>query len=263
MTKPLNREKIQSGLSNRIIGRKLGLFQEIDSTNQRAVELAKKGEKEGAVIIAETQSKGRGRMGRPWLSPPGGMYLSLILRPKISPEDSSLIVFLTAVAVAESLKAQSLSPTIKWPNDILIDSKKICGILTEMKIKEDKIDYLVVGIGININTDLSLLPQEIREKSTSLKEILKKDIDRNGFIKTLLISLEKWYLEFINKGKEKIFKEWRSYANIMGRRVRIDEPNRSIEGRVVKIKENGALVLKANEKTEEITGGDLTFLDRL
>lgn len=227
------------------------------------MELAKKGEKEGAVIIAETQTRGRGRRGRSWLSPPGGIYLSLILRPKIPPLDSSLIVFLSAVAVAESLKAQGLSPTIKWPNDVLLRNKKVCGILTEMKTKEDKIDYLVAGIGINVNTDLSLLAKEIREKSTSLKEILKKDIDRNGFIKTLLISLEKWYLEFINKGKEKIFKEWQGYANIMGRQVRIDEPNRSIEGRVINIKENGALVLKANEKTEEITGGDLTFLDRL
>lgn len=260
----LIKKDIQRGLSTEVIGKKIVVYKEVDSTNRRAIELAEKGEDEGTVIISETQSKGRGRLGRSWLSPLGvGIYLSIILRPKIPPKESFLIVFLTGIAVIESIKkVTSLSPTLKWPNDILVNDKKIGGILIEMKSKKDKIDYLVDGIGVNVNTDTSLFPKEIQEKSTSLKKVIGKDIDRNRLIKKILYFFEKWYLEYINKGKDKILREYHKYANIMGRLVRVNELKRSIEGTVIGINENGLLLLKVNNKIEKISSGDITFIDK-
>ena len=260
----LIKKDIQCGLSTKIIGKKIIVYQEVDSTNSKAIKLAEKGEDEGTVIIAETQSKGRGRLGRFWLSPLGvGIYLSIILRPKILPKDSFSIVFLTGIAVAESIKkVTSLSPTLKWPNDILVNDKKIGGILIETKSKKERIDYLVDGIGVNVNTDTSLFPKEIQKKSTSLKKIMGKDIDRNRLIKTLLHSFEKWYFQYIQEGKKKILKEWNKYTNMTGRKIRADISNRSIKGTVIGISENGLLLLKVKNKIEKITGGDITFIDK-
>lgn len=264
MSLHLNKKEIQKNLKTELIGRKIILFDELKSTNSEAARLAQQGEEEGTIIIADTQTEGRGRLGRYWLSPKGtGIYLSIILRPTISPQDSLFIVFLTAVAAVESIRTEtSLPAMIKWPNDILIDHKKTGGILIEMRTGKQKIDYLVNGIGINVNTDTSAFPKTIHEKSTSLKKALGKEIDRNRLIKVFLELFEKWYLTFTTKGKKEIREKWLEYTDIIGKEIDAEISKRPVRGTVINIDEYGSLLLQTNGKIEKTTGGDIALMNK-
>lgn len=263
MSQSIDKREILSGLGTKIIGKKILLFKETDSTNSQAVQLAENGEKEGTVVIAEAQSSGRGRQGRTWFSPPGmGIYLSMILRPNIQPRDAFVVILLFTIAAVETIRNEtSLDARIKWPNDILIKGKKAGGILIEMRTRKKKIDYLVSGIGINVNTCLSAFPEEVAVKTTSLKEITKKDVDRNRLIRQLLKSFEQEYFQFLEKGKELVIKKWLAHTDMIGKEVTIDMTDRSVEGKVIGIDENGSLLLKAKDKTEKITAGDIRVIE--
>lgn len=253
-------QEIQRGLSTNYIGKEIYYFPELKSTNIIAKEKAlhrAEGIDEGTLIIAERQSAGKGRLGREWFSPAGGIWLSIILYPQLSPSYISRITLMTAVAVVKAIKVCTrIESQIKWPNDILIDEKKVCGILTEMSAELDMINWVVVGIGINVNIDIRDFPKDIQENTISLKEISGKKISRVKLVQTFLQEFEKYYESLKRREFSSILKEWKLYSHTLGKKIRVDIGEKIITGEVIDINESGALILKKEdgELVEIISG---------
>ncbi|HAJ32681.1 MAG TPA: biotin--[acetyl-CoA-carboxylase] ligase [Candidatus Atribacteria bacterium] len=253
-------QEIQRGLFTDYIGKKIYYFPELKSTNIIAKEKAlhrAEGINEGTLIIAERQSAGKGRLGREWFSPVGGIWLSIILYPQLPPSYIPRITLMTAVAVVKAIKmCTQIRPQIKWPNDILINEKKVCGILTEMSAELDIINWLVVGIGINVNIDHRKFPEDIQENTISLKEVLGKEVLRVKLGQTFLQEFEKYYESLKRREFSSILKEWKLYSYTLGRKIRVDMGERIITGEAVNINEEGVLILKKEdgELVEIISG---------
>jgi len=253
--------KVKKNLRTKFLARTVLYFRKLPSTNETAKQLAAIGTKEGTVVIAEIQTHGRGRLKRKWISPNGGIWLSIILRPKTETKHAPKLTLMVSVAVAKTINKLFLLKTeIKWPNDVLINHKKVCGILTEATTKDKKLDFVVVGIGINADFNLSALPAHIRKSSTTLKEELKKEIDRETLLCKLLEEVELYYNLF-TKGKfDKILKEWRTLASFLGSHVVVTDEEK-IEGWATDIDEDGALHVKLKDQTtRKMTSGDLTII---
>ncbi|MBU1036075.1 biotin--[acetyl-CoA-carboxylase] ligase [bacterium] len=244
-------QEIQRGLSTNYIGKEIFYFPELKSTNIMAKEKALHragGIDEGTLIIAERQSAGKGRLGREWFSPVGGIWLSIILYPKLSPSYISRITLMTAVAVVKAIKiCTQIESQIKWPNDILINEKKVCGILTEMSAELDIINWVVVGIGINVNIDHRDFPEDIQENTISLKEILGKEVLRVKLVQTFLQGFEKYYESLKRREFSSILKEWKLYSHTLGKKIKVDMGERIITGEAMDINESGALILKKED----------------
>jgi len=253
-------EKIMSQLETDFIGREIHHFEKLSSTNTTAKQQARKGAKEGTAIIAETQTRGKGRLNRPWVSPKGGIWLSIILKPEIAVEDITKITLITSVAVAKTLREMfDLKAEIKWPNDVLIDSRKVCGILSEAVLKGKTVDFIIVGIGVNANFTRKALPRELQTTATTLKEVLKKDIDREKFVCLLLKEFENNYKMLRKRRFERLLEEWRSMAGFLGKKVRITSFDEEFHGVAVDIDENGALIVKLADGTvRKVISGDVT-----
>ncbi|MBU1427465.1 biotin--[acetyl-CoA-carboxylase] ligase [bacterium] len=253
-------QEIQRGLSTNYIGKEIFYFPELKSTNIMAKEKAlHRAEEidEGTLIIAERQSAGKGRLGREWFSPVGGIWLSIILYPKLSPSYISRITLMTAVAVVKAIKiCTQIESQIKWPNDILINEKKVCGILTEMSAELDIINWVVVGIGINVNIDHRDFPEDIQENTISLKEILGKEVLRVKLVQTFLQGFEKYYESLKRREFSSILKEWKLYSHTLGKKIKVDMGERIITGEAMDINESGTLILKKEdgELVEIISG---------
>jgi BirA family transcriptional regulator, biotin operon repressor / biotin---[acetyl-CoA-carboxylase] ligase len=257
--------EIRDGLQTSAFGReRIDHFSVIDSTNVHACVIANGGAPEGTLVVAEAQLRGRGRMGRLWFSPAGeGIYVSVILRPRVPPSDAPRLVLMTAVAVAETLLAHAAMPfTIKWPNDILVDGKKIAGILTEMRLDRDRIDYVVIGLGLNVNTRAETLPPEIEGTATSLCAVTGRLFSRADLLRTYLEKLEGYYRLFREGHFEPIRERWRDLARIIGKQVKIAGVDRTYEGEVVDIDPTGFLILKSPDGTvERILAGDVSLIE--
>ncbi len=254
--------EIKAGLKTGIIGKEIKYFKETESTNTIAREIAGKAA-EGTIIIAESQTGGRGRMGRKWLSPEGGIWLSIILKPEMQPVYAPRITLLAGVAVAKTIRNVGLEAKIKWPNDVLIRGKKVCGILTEIEAEIDMIDYCVVGIGIDANVDTESFPEEFRESSTSLKKELGHEINRVEFVQRLLEEFEARYMKLQKEGFLPILEEWRSMSATIGEWVKITTQNRIIYGEATGVDNDGALIVETGEgKLEKIVSGDCEHLRR-
>jgi BirA family biotin operon repressor/biotin-[acetyl-CoA-carboxylase] ligase len=244
----LMESEIRAKLSTRRFGRRLHLHQRVTSTNDLAKELARSGEEEGSVVVAEEQTRGRGRVGRSWLSPRGGLWFSLILRPSIAPQEAPRITLIFGAAVAKTLRRlYHVDANIKWPNDVLIREKKVCGILTEVEAELDVLTFLVAGVGINANNSTEAFPEEIREGATSLKEELGRSVDRNELLAELLNEFERSYEVFLKSGRGSLMIDWQDLCSTLGRRVRILTPRATIEGEAVGIDEEGALLVRTRE----------------
>jgi BirA family biotin operon repressor/biotin-[acetyl-CoA-carboxylase] ligase len=254
--------KIREGLETRIFGKKEIVYcTEIDSTNLKAKDLAARGAPEGTIVISEKQTKGRGRKTRNWFSPPReGIYLSLILRPNIAPRSAPSMTLLTAVAIAETLlSVPGLEIAIKWPNDILARGKKLAGILTEMSTMGERVDYAVVGLGLNVNT--SRFPDEIEGKATSILIETGQWIRRVTLAKEYLKWHEKYYIILQSVGFEPIRKRWKELSQIIGRQVTVAAIDREYQGEVQDIDEDGALILRdKTAQVHRIIFGDVSLL---
>ncbi|MEE9614727.1 MAG: biotin--[acetyl-CoA-carboxylase] ligase, partial [Thermodesulfobacteriota bacterium] len=232
---PFNGIEVASSLETEFIGKggNLLFFPMLDSTNSKAMELARAGAPEGTAIIADSQRAGKGRLGRRWESPPGlNLYTSIILRPKILPQDAQSLTLLSAVATAEAVAAYSpVKPTVKWPNDILIESCKVAGILTEMNSEMDRVNFVVVGIGVNLNAAPSLRHGRMRIPAVSIKGMEKtgSDVPRARFTQTLYSAMEKWYKVYLTDGLSPVVSAWRGYFASEGKPVRVSGPP-NIEG---------------------------------
>jgi len=244
-------QEIQNGLSTAYIGQKVYYFPELVSTNIIAKEKAlrkEEGVNEGTVIIAERQSAGKGRLGRKWFSPEGGIWLSIILYPQISPSYISRITLMTAVAAVNTIKiCTQIKAQIKWPNDILINNKKVCGILTEMSAELDMINWVTVGIGINANINQGEFPEDIKDNSVSLKEILGEEISRVRLVQIFLEEFEKHYESLKRKEFSSVLKEWKSYSHTLGKKIKVDIGEKVVTGEAIDINESGALILKKED----------------
>ncbi len=198
------------------MGKKIHYFDALDSTNWTAYQLALGGAEEGEVVIAESQKKGRGRLGRHWISPPHtNLYLSVILRPKIPPHHASLVTFMAAVATADAIeKYSNLKPSIKWPNDLLLKERKVAGLLNEIHSEADQIHFIILGIGINLNMGIRRFPEEIRNKATSLSEEMGRTVSRRDFAALLLEELERWYEILSNSDGTPVLRAWRERAQL-------------------------------------------------
>ncbi len=256
--------EIKWKLKTKVFGRSVISYRKVDSTNIVAYELAEKGMKEGTVILADEQVKGKGRHGRHWSSPSkGGIYMSCILRPSIAPNEISRITLLAAVAVAQAIRdVTSLEVTIKWPNDIMIDQKKLCGILTEMKAEQDRVDFVILGIGINVNIPTKQLPKG----AISIKEELrhrgeKISLSRVELTKKVLERLEEYYNLMKIEGFEPIIEIWKGFSAMIGSRVKVCFRGKTFEALAHDIDPDGALVVRTESGVlEKISSGDVIMV---
>ncbi len=260
-TQRLLPDEIRDGLETKNLGQaNIIHYPLIDSTNDQAKVLAIQNAPEGTLLVAEEQSAGRGRKGRSWFSATeNGICLSMILRPSMPPGEISQITLMTAVAIAETLfDLTDINVTIKWPNDILVNGKKLAGILTEMSMEMDAIDYIVIGLGLNVNTEKELFNDEIKDLATSLFIESGRYFSRVEIIQRFLERFEKYYIQIQSEGFKSIIKRWKTLSNIIGKYVIVDVGGRKISGLVDDIGDDGVMVLKDTDNViHRILSGDV------
>ena len=248
--------EITHGLNTKFIAKKIHYFDYLSSTMDLAMQLGIQAAPNGTLVLAESQTKGRGRLGRSWFSPKyKGIYLSLILRPKIPPSASPMLTLLSAVSICEAVKkVVGLDAQIKWPNDVFICNKKISGILTEMNAEVDKVNFVVIGIGLNVNNDKkSLIAQ-----ATSLKEQAGQSVSRILLLQELLRRIENNYSLLEDKGGQSIIDKWRSFSLTLGRRVKVYCQDKHIEGEAVDIDQDGGLLIRKDSGLmQKVFSGDV------
>lgn len=252
-------EEISYGMGDNIFGRQILYYSTLDSTNTTCFNMAVKGSKEGTVVISEGQTKGKGRLSREWISPKHrGIYMSVLLRPQITPFQAPRITLTAAVSTALAIReATGCMATIKWPNDILVDGKKLGGILTEMDAESDMVNFIVVGIGINVNTKTNELPKG----ATSIYKQTGAKASRIELVRKILQKLQQYYILFSDNGFDTIRDEWQMMAATLGKRVRASCMNKKIEGEAVGIDADGALIIRLdNGFQEKILAGDILLL---
>ncbi len=240
--------EVKKGLKTEIIGHDIHYFKEVDSTNNVAKYLAEDGAEEGTIVVAEIQNRGKGRRGKTWISPPGGIWMSIILRPDIPPFSTPQLTLVTGVAVAKTLKKElKLDVGIKWPNDILIGDKKVCGILTEVNASVNKVNYVVVGIGIDMNVDVPLFPPDLQTGATSLKNELDTEINGPILVQKFLLEFESLYNKFTEGKFPEILSEWRILSNTIGKQVEVRSRGKTVRGEAVGINKDGVLILELED----------------
>lgn len=246
-----------------VVGREILFYDSLGSTNTVALELAGAGASEGAVVIADSQSSGRGRRGRAWLSPPGtNLSLSVILRPDLSPREAAMLTLLAAVAAASALQRTTALPvSIKWPNDLMVRGKKLGGILTEIRADMDRIFHAVVGIGININLGSDDLPADL--KGTATSSLIETGIfrQRAPLAAELLKELDLWYALYLAQGRGPVLTAWRRMSDTLGRTVRAVLNDEALTGVADDIDDEGMLLIREENGTvRRVSAGDITIL---
>ncbi len=258
-TEYIKLNEIQKDLNTKYIGKDMYIFNEVMSTNTLAKFLSMNGVGNGAVVISEKQTKARGRSGKNWESPLGGVWLSIILNPNVDHSKIPLITLATGVAVENTLKRIGVeNAEIKWPNDILIQDKKVCGILTEAITSFNTIESIIIGVGIDANITIENFPKELQENMTTLNDEIGKKVDENLLIKTFLEEFEKISDQFVNGEYEAILKEWRKNSYTIGKIVEVHEPfSKPYDGYVLGISRDGSLVVEKIDGTlEKVISGE-------
>ncbi len=250
---------VLSELDTEIIGRRYLFFEVVDSTNILAKEMAARGEPEGTVVAADYQTKGRGRLGRSWFSPKGkNLYFSVILRPPVSASFVFQLTMLSSVAVCEALRDLGVDALIKWPNDVFVGGRKICGILNEMETDGGKVRFVILGIGLNVNVRREEFPPDIREKATSVAVELGEEVSRRKIFVKVLAFLDKWYKHFLEGGKGDLFYFWREHNYTLGKRVAVDG---RFEGFAIGISPYGELLVRKDDgSVVKVSAGDVDIL---
>jgi len=246
----------------KVIGRDIRVFQETTSTNDVVEKLARDRVKEGAVVFAESQTKGRGRLGRKWISPARkGLWFSILLRPNMRPQEATQLTVASATALRRAIHgATGLTAKIKWPNDILIHGRKVSGILTEMSAEVDRVKHIILGIGVDVNLTAAEFPPELRKIATSLKIETGKAIVRAELAVRILQELDAEYAKVCAGEFEAIADEWEEHSGTIGQPVAIQVGERKIHGRAESLDDDGALLLRTEHGTlERVTGGDVTM----
>jgi len=246
----------------KIVGRDIRVFEQTTSTNDVIEKLARDGVKEGVVVFAESQTKGRGRLGRAWLSPArNGLWFSVLLRPELRPQETTQLTVASATALQRAIQSETgLNPGIKWPNDILVGGKKVAGILTELSAELDRVRHVVVGVGVDVNLGTGEFPPELRKTATSLKIETGKSISRPELATAILRELDHDYARVCGGLFAEVADEWEAHCTTIGRVVTIQVGGRQVHGRAESLDDDGALLLRTEHgHLERITGGDVTL----
>jgi BirA family transcriptional regulator, biotin operon repressor / biotin---[acetyl-CoA-carboxylase] ligase len=252
-------EEVLQGLKTRLFTGPVHYFETLDSTNDLSKALAAQGAPEGTVVVAEAQTGGRGRLGREWDSPPGvGLYVSLVLRPMLPPMELPQITLTTAVAVVRAVcRVAGLAPGIKWPNDLLLNGKKLGGILTEMETESDRIRHVVVGLGLNVNNPG--FPFDLAATATSLALAAGRTFSRVNLLQAWLEEFEGLYERFLHQGFAEILEEWKGSAVTLGKMVTVRQGPRELSGQALDVAPDGALLLRtATGEMVRVTSGEIT-----
>lgn len=258
-------KSIQTGSSPKPVGHQIHYYRQIGSTNDEAFRLAQAGAPHGTALIAEAQTAGKGRMQRIWHSPGGAnLYTSVILRPDFEPARAPQIAIAAGVAVARTIDPFCPGRVeLKWPNDVLLGGKKLCGILAQMKLSGGAVDFVVLGIGINIHLKRDAFPPDLRDIATSLCLETQKEISRDALSIRLYENLTTWYTTLRDSGFEPVRSAWLGYAPMIGRDVSVRFENEVMTGRAVGIDEEGSLILVAADgKSIKVSAGDATILKK-
>ena len=251
---------IQKQLETRIFGRKTFLFSSIDSTNTFAKTLALDGASEGTVVVADHQTVGRGRLNRAWLSEPGmSLLFSLIVRPTMNPERLGVLSLMAAVAVVQGIcDITPIELESKWPNDVLIKGKKICGILLESVFQNLELVGVIIGVGLNVNQ--TVFVDELRDKATSLKLTLGRSVDRNTILALVLKRMENLYEILQAGGHEHILELWKVHTKMLGKGIKISQRGTTIEGIAKSVGANGELIIQSDGVEAKVFAGDVTVI---
>lgn len=255
----LSKAGILSELNTETVGRNLVVLDKIDSTNNEAKRMAENGAAAGTLVISDSQTAGKGRRGRSWSSPDGSsIYMTLMMRPDINPVKAPMLTLVAAMAVRKAVhEASGIQSMIKWPNDLVCNGKKICGILTEMSAEPDFINYVVIGIGINVN--IEGFPDEIKDTATSLKIESGHYIDRNHIISEFCNYFESYYNKFTGSGMKMLTEEYNANLINFGRHIRVLDPSGEFTGISKGINENGELlVVKEDGSTVTVMSGEVS-----
>ncbi len=257
----LTREEIAEYLHTRMIGKTICYFDQIGSTNKKAKEIAAAGDGHGTVVISEEQTEGRGRLGRNWSSPKRkGIWMSILVRPDIIPTDATKMTQITAASIYKALSDMKIETQIKWPNDIILNEKKVCGILTEMSSEMMQINYMVIGIGINVNQNQEDIPDDIREKATSLKIETGKDVDRKELVGRILNHFEYFYDDFVIRGDiSEALEICTDKSILIGKKIRVIRKQETLEREAIGLTEEGELVVKDEHgNTSVVVSGEVS-----
>lgn len=255
-------DDFQIGLRTKRFGQSILFCQEVNSTNEWAKELAAFGAVEGTVAVAETQTAGHGRLGREWFSPKGGLWFSIILRPKLIAREATKLMFTAGLAVAEALrKLYGLRVETKWPNDIMIDGRKVCGILAEMNTTGEAVNYVIAGIGVNANFEVeNRFPPELARTATSLKAEVGKEVNLGELFRALIEKLESAYDLFIEKGFAPILAEWKKHAVFLRSDVEVMVGTETWRGVAVDVNDDGSLIIRLEDgKVKHVHDGDVSL----
>lgn len=255
--------EIKEGLSTRIMGRnKIFYYPTLSSTTEPAREEAQKGCEEGTLVVAEEQTGGRGRLGRVWYSPPHrGILFSLILRPRVNPAEVSRVTMIASVAFAKAInKETGAEAAIKWPNDLLVQRKKVCGILADLNAEMDRVNYLILSAGINANHEPEYFPAELKDTASSLKIETGRKVDRVRLMRSCLESFEYWYTLWLEQGFGPVLSAWKEMSVSLNCPVTIHTLNKSWEGWAHDVDGEGALLLRLpNGEMQRLVSGEVSL----
>jgi BirA family biotin operon repressor/biotin-[acetyl-CoA-carboxylase] ligase len=260
----LTEGEIASALLTEWLGRTLLCKALTGSTNSDVSALGRSGAPEGTVVVADAQTAGRGRLGRTWVSRPGlNLYLSILLRPRIVPAAAPQLALVAGLAVAEAFEEEGAAAAIKWPNDVLLGGRKACGILTELEAEADRVDFVVVGIGVNLNSVAEDFPFELRARATSLRLARGREVERARFAGQLLSRFERRYEQFREHGFGALASEWERRSALVGRELRVDGAGERFTGEYAGIDPQGALLLRdrgTDGRLRRVLAGDVTIV---
>ncbi|MGI0102620.1 MAG: biotin--[acetyl-CoA-carboxylase] ligase, partial [Nitrosotalea sp.] len=256
--------EVSDGLQTETIGRKIYYFNTIDSTQNFALKLASKPYENGSIVISEHQTHGRGRQNRKWVSPRGGIWISVLLKPNFEISQASLFPMLTSLALAISIeKILQLRPKLKWPNDLTLNDKKVAGILVDASIESNQIDYLVIGVGINFKIQPSVITKIVKnsENFYGVTTLVgkKEKSDPVLLLQAFLHELEQLYNKLVTNNLHGIRREWEKRSSTVGRNVKIASPSGEIKGKAVGIDVDGALLILSKGKTQRLLVGDIFY----
>ena len=259
--------EITTNLKTKIIGQHAYYFDTLDSTQNQALKMAGEAINNGSVIVASTQTGGKGRDGRKWISPKGGIWISIILQPKFDISIMTLFPIASSLALSIAIeKLFSISPELKWPNDLTINGKKLAGMLVDASLESNRIENLVLGVGINFDVNVKQIEKSLKQTPNfygvaSLSE-QKKKVKPIQLVQTFLVELEKIYESLNARQTKKIISEWTSRSSTIGKNVELNTDGAKIKGKAIKIDDDGALVVLENNKHQRVIAGDIVHLSK-
>jgi BirA family biotin operon repressor/biotin-[acetyl-CoA-carboxylase] ligase len=262
----LNVEAIRRQLRTRTVGRRVCLYDEVASTNATLSELVTAGAPEGTVVLAESQTAGRGRGDTAWFSPPGvNLYASVLLTPSIAPSAAPVFTFIASLALADAIRALGLQPAVKWPNDVLVKGGKVAGVRAELVSRGDELDHVILGVGVNVNVTAAALLAALGEAgpaATSLAERLGRPVDRSAFAAAFLNALDEWHAIYLRHGPAACLRAWGDLDIVTGRRVEIRAGRIRIDGRALGVSASGHLQVEdAMGRIHTVASGELRLLE--